>query len=171
MAAHAWLLRTKTRTTWTFAAAALVLMVVIGAVAASQTAGASSAARIGSGVASRPYLVAPSCERTLVTREACRVAVRYLRSLDLDRFEPACRLLAHDTLENAGGIEGCVSSLRRARGIRIRYGIHEAAETPLGASVRFRTKSIDGTGSGTKQTMVVRLEQGEPRIWLVATTP
>ena len=133
--------------------------------------GPAAPAPIGTRVASGPYLIAPSCEKTLVRREACRVAVRYLRSLDLDRFEPACRLLAPDTLENAGGMEGCLSSLRRARGIRIRYGIHGAVETSLGTSIRFRTRSIDGTGPGTEQTMVVRSEHGRPRIWLVATTP
>ena len=133
--------------------------------------GPATPAPMGTQAASRPYLVAPSCEKTLVRREACRVAVRYLRYLDLDRFEPVCRLLAPDTLENAGGIEGCVSSLRRARGIRIRYGIHGALETSVGTSVRFRTRSIDGTGPGIEQTMVVRSEHGGPRIWLVATTP
>jgi hypothetical protein len=120
---------------------------------------------------SRPYLVARSCGRSRTVREACRVAIRYLRALDLDRFQDACALLARETLENAGGRAGCIATMSKAKGIRIRYGIDQAVETIVGTSIRFRTRAIDGSGPGIEQAMIVRPERGRQRIWAVMADP
>lgn len=116
---------------------------------------------------SRPYFVTASCRQSRAVQDACAVAIRYLRALDLDRFEAACSLLAPGTLRQAGGIERCVTTVSSARGTRIRYGIHGAVETVLGTSIYFRTRGIRRTGPGIDQTMIVRPTFGGPRIWIV----
>jgi hypothetical protein len=152
--------------TWTSIRRIAVLASVLVA-----TAVPASAAYAETGAVSRPYLVSRSCQQSPAVQEACRVAIRYLRALDLDRFEDACALLAKDTLENAGGRAGCIATMSKARGIRIRYGIHQAVETVLGTSIRFRTRAIHGSGSGIDQTMIVRQEGGKQRIWAVMPEP
>lgn len=120
---------------------------------------------------SRPYFVSASCKQSNAVREACRAAIRYLRALDLDRFEFACGALAPGTVQQAGGIKKCVTRFGSARGIRIRYGIHGAVETVLGTSIYFRTRAIDRTGPGIAQEMIVRTVHGEPRVWMVMIQP
>jgi hypothetical protein len=104
-------------------------------------------------------------------REACGAAIRYLRALDLDRFEVACGLLAPGTLQRAGGIKRCIARFGSARGTRIRYGIHGAVEWVLGTSIYFRTRAVDTIGPGIDQTMIVRSVHREPRIWMVMIQP
>jgi hypothetical protein len=120
---------------------------------------------------SQPYVVAGTCARNATVREACRVAIRYLRALDLDRPRTACAQLAQDTLDNAGGMRGCVATLETTRGTRIRYVIHAAVTTVAGTSVRFRTRAIDGTGPGIDQVMVLHPEEGRQRIVIVMADP
>jgi hypothetical protein len=85
--------------------------------------------------------------------EACRVALRYLKALDLDRTREACRLFAPSTLEAAGGMAGCTRRLAQARGIRIRYSLVAASESPLGTVILFSTR---GKSRGSvRQEMLV----------------
>jgi hypothetical protein len=84
--------------------------------------------------------VTPRCRTPLFAR-ACSVAVRYLTALDLDRADEACRLLAPETLQAAGGLGACKKTLLQARGIRIHYRVAAVAQTPLGTTVRFSTKA------------------------------
>src|SRR5206468_8381603 len=93
--------------------------------------------------ASRPYLVARACHRDRHAEEACHVALHYLRAIDVDRFHEACSQLARDTLDVAGGIDGCARTMSKARGNRIRYGIHEVHSSVLGYTIFFRTQSFD----------------------------
>lgn len=88
---------------------------------------------------SKPEFVTRACQ---ITRHdgACRVALRYLAALDLDRRTEACRLLAPSTLRAAGGMRGCVRMLATASGIRIRYSLLGARATPLGTTIRFTTQ-------------------------------
>jgi hypothetical protein len=131
----------------------------------------ATAAQTQTDAVSRPYVVAASCRQSPAVHQACAVAIRYLRALDLDRFETACALLAQETLKNAGGMRGCAATLESARGTRIRYGILDAVKTVLGTSIRFRTRALDGSGPGIDQTMIVRPEGGRQRIWLVMIEP
>jgi hypothetical protein len=124
---------------------AVIGAAVVAAVAApvawaeTPSAGGVGSSRATSGPASRPDFVTPTC-RMPANARACRVALRYLAALDLDRTREACRLLAPETLENAGGLAGCETTLRQARGIRIRYSIHGVHRSPVGTTVQFSTQ-------------------------------
>jgi hypothetical protein len=120
---------------------------------------------------SRPDFVAPECYRDAGTESACRVALRYLRALDLDRFEEACAQLARDTLDQAGGAAGCVHRLNRSRGKRIRYEIDEARRWVLGITIHFRTQAADRKTPEIQQVMVLAPEAGDLRIVTVQADP
>jgi hypothetical protein len=122
-------------------------------------------------VSSRPYLVARACHRDRRSEEACRVALHYLRALDVDRFREACAQLARDTLDVAGGIDGCVRRMTKNRGNRIRYGIHEVHASVLGYTIFFRTQALDRSLPAVQQVMLLAAERGRLRIVTVQTDP
>src|SRR5262245_23215312 len=120
----------------------LALVALTGAVAVAPTArgdarseiahaASASEAPVPQAPDSRPHFVTRGCGQNATVRAACHIAIRYLRALDGDRFPAACALLARDTLDNAGGMNGCITTLARARGARIRYAIHAVVETAL----------------------------------------
>jgi hypothetical protein len=120
---------------------------------------------------SRPYLVAHACHRDRRAEEACQVALHYLRALDVDRFREACSQLARDTLDVAGGMDGCLRTMSEARGNRIRYGIHEVHSSVLGYTVFFRTQAFDRSLPALQQVMILSAERGRPRIVTVQPDP
>lgn len=120
---------------------------------------------------SRPYLVARACHRDRHTEEACHVALYYLRAMDVDRFHEACSQLARDTLDVAGGMEGCLRRMSKARGNRIRYGIHEVHSSVVGYTIFFRTRAYDRSLPALQQVMVLSAERGRLRIVTVQPDP
>lgn len=129
----------------------------------------AAAAIVGSGVAaggdptSKPDHVDRRCQER-ANSWACRVALRYLAALDLDRTREACSLLEPETLEAAGGMAGCRKTLSGARGIRIRYSILDVHTSPLGRTVYFSTRA-DGR-TDLRQAMIVT-----PRRRILAIAP
>jgi hypothetical protein len=120
---------------------------------------------------SRPYLVARACHRDPRAEEACHVALHYLRAIDVDRFREACSQLARDTLDVAGGMDGCVGRMSRARGNRIRYGIHEVHHSVLGYTIFFRTQAFDRSLPALQQVMILSADRGRLRILTVQPDP
>jgi hypothetical protein len=120
---------------------------------------------------SRPYLVARACHRDRHTEEACHVALHYLRAIDVDRFPEACSQLARDTLDVAGGMEGCLRTMSKARGNRIRYGIHEVDSSVVGYTIFFRTQAYDRSLPALQQVMILSAGGGRPRIVTVQPDP
>jgi hypothetical protein len=148
---------------------AAALVVVAGAAAGgwllAQRPAASDAA------VSQPYLVARACHRNRHAEEACRVALHYLRAMDVDRFREACSQLSRDTLDVAGGMDGCVRKMSKARGNRIRYGIHEVHASVLGYTIFFRTQARDRSLPALQQVMLLAGERGRLRIVTVQPDP
>jgi hypothetical protein len=120
---------------------------------------------------SRPYLVARACHHDRHTEEACRVALHYLRAIDVDRFPEACSQLARDTLDAAGGMEGCLRTMSKARGNRIRYGIHEVHSSVVGYTIFFRTQAHDRSLPALQQVMILSADRGRLRIVTVQPDP
>jgi hypothetical protein len=120
---------------------------------------------------SRPYLVTRACHRDRRAEEACRVALHYLRAIDVDHFREACSQLARDTLDVAGGMDGCVRKMSKARGNRIRYGIHEVHASVLGYTIFFRTQALDRSLPALQQVMLLARERGRLRIVTVQPDP
>jgi hypothetical protein len=131
------------------------------ALATGMTVGANCG--FASGPISRPDYVAPGCASP-ANSKACRVAVRYLAALDLDRFAVACSLLEPETLKAAGGMAGCKKTLAAARGIRIHYSVLQVHHSPLGRTVYFSTR-VEGR-SAIHQAMIVT-----PRGRILAVIP
>jgi hypothetical protein len=132
-----------------------VSVLAAGAVAGAAThpAGPSPQAADARGErVSRPAYVSKDC-RAPGNARACAVALRYLEALDLDRAGEACGLLERSTLEAAGGMPGCAAILRRTRGVRIRYSVHQVLRSPLGRTVRFSTRG--GSSAPVYQQMLV----------------
>jgi hypothetical protein len=126
-------------------------------------AGIASGAAGASSPISRPDHVTARCSRA-ENAWACRVALRYLAALDLDRTRTACSLLEPDTLAASGGMAGCRKTLSSARGIRIRYSILDVHASPLGRSVYFTTRAEGRTD--LRQAMIVT-----PRRLILAIAP
>ena len=120
---------------------------------------------------SRPYLVTRACHRDRHAEEACHVALHYLRAIDIDRFREACSQLARDTLDVAGGMTGCVRTMSKARGNRIRYGIHEVHSSVVGYTIFFRTQALDRSLPALQQVMILSPERGRLRIVTVQPDP
>jgi hypothetical protein len=120
---------------------------------------------------SRPYLVARACHRDRHAEEACHVALHYLRALDVDRFREACSQLARGTLDMAGGMVGCLRTMSKARGNRIRYGIHEVHSSVIGYTIFFRTQAYDRSLPALQQVMILSAERGRLRIVTVQPDP
>jgi hypothetical protein len=114
---------------------------------------------------SKPDYVNPRCAAH-ANSSACRVALRYLAALDLDRTRDACSLLEPETLDAAGGMAGCVKTLSAAHGIRIRYSILDVWPSPFGRTVFFSTSAESRTA--IRQAMIVT-RRG--RIFAIAPVP
>jgi hypothetical protein len=112
---------------------------------------------------SRADHVSASC-RPRTNSWACRVALRYLAALDLDRSREACSLLEPETLEAAGGLAGCQKTLATGHGIRIRYSILSVGPSPFGRTVFFSTTAASRTP--IRQAMIVT-----PRRLIFAIAP
>jgi hypothetical protein len=131
--------------------------------AALLAAAIAAGAAVASAPNSRPDHVTARCGRAK-NAWACRVALRYLAALDLDRTRSACSLLEPDTLAAAGGMAGCRKTLSSAHGIRIRYSILDVHASPLGRSVYFTTRAEGRTD--LRQAMIVT-----PRRLILAVAP
>ena len=117
------------------------------------------------GPVSKPDHVVPQCHAR-ANSWACRVALRYLAALDLDRTREACSLLEPETLEAAGGMAACRRTLAGARGIRIRYSILAVHGSPFGRTVVFSTRTASRTP--IRQEMIVTPRR---RIMAIAPAP
>ncbi len=101
---------------------------------------------------SRPDFVSLHC-RAAANAKPCAIALGYLAALDLDRAREACAMLERSTLENAGGMAGCKTTLLQARGIRIRYSVDDVVRSPLGMMIRFSTRT--SSNAPVRQQMLV----------------
>jgi hypothetical protein len=101
---------------------------------------------------SRPDNVSARCHAR-TNSQACRVALRYLAALDLDRTREASSLLEPETLQAAGGMASCRRTLATAHGIRIRYSILNVRPSPFGRTVFFTTTA--NSRAPIRQAMIV----------------
>jgi hypothetical protein len=128
-------------------------------------AAVASAAATGGTPISKPDHVSATCRKP-ANAWGCRVALRYLAALDLDRTQEACSLLEPQTLAAAGGMAGCRNTLAKARGIRISYSLTSVRVSPFGRSIYFSTR-VEGR-SELMQAMIVTPRR---RILMIVPAP